>query len=69
MAIYMAFLIYIIGVIMIIEGIPWFLSPDKLKNWLSQLIETPEEILRVIGFGLMIFGLLLVYISKQMGLS
>ena len=54
---------------MIIEGIPWFLSPEKLKIWFSQLIEAPEEILRGIGFGLMIFGLIMVYIGKQMGLS
>jgi len=68
-SIIMGFFIYIIGVIMIIEGIPWFLSPEKLKIWFSQLIEAPEEVLRGIGFGLMIFGLLMVYIGKQMGLS
>jgi hypothetical protein len=65
----MAFLLYVIGVILIIEGVPWFLSPEKLKSWFSQLIEAPEETLRGIGFGMMIFGLLLVYMSKQMGLS
>jgi len=65
----MGFLLYIIGVVLIIEGIPWFLSPEKLKLWLSQLIETPEDILRGMGFGMMIIGLLLVYISKQMGQS
>jgi hypothetical protein len=65
----MDFILYITGVIMIIEGIPWFLSPERLKHWITQLIETPEEILRITGFGLMIFGLLLVYISKQMGVK
>jgi hypothetical protein len=63
----MTFLLYIIGVILIIEGVPWFLSPEKLKFWISQLIEAPEESLRSMGFGMMIFGLLLVYISKLMG--
>jgi hypothetical protein len=65
----MAFLLYIAGVILIIEGIPWFISPEKLKIWISQLIEAPDEALRGMGFGMMLFGLLLVYISKLLGLS
>jgi len=68
MAIPMGFLLYIIGVIMIVEGIPWFLTPEKLKIWLSQLIEMPEEALRFTGLGLMVFGLLMAYIGKNMGL-
>jgi hypothetical protein len=65
----MGFLLYVIGVIMIIEGAPWFLSPEKLKTWISQLIDTPDESLRGFGFGMMIIGLLLVYLSKHVGLS
>jgi hypothetical protein len=65
----MGFILYIIGLIMIIEGIPWFLSPEKYKYWIAQLLETPEESLRGIGFGMMIFGLLLSYLGKYMGIS
>jgi len=69
MVTHMGFILYIIGLIMIIEAIPWFLSPEKVKYWISQLIHTPDEILRGLGFGLMLFGLILAYIGKYMGIS
>jgi uncharacterized protein YjeT (DUF2065 family) len=51
----------ILGVVMIIEGIPWFLSPRGAKNTLHHLAKMPDRTLRTIGLALMALGLLAVY--------
>ena len=54
----------IIGVVMIVEGIPWFLSPGGYKRLLLQLLPLNDNRLRLMGLALMLAGLLLVYLSK-----
>jgi uncharacterized protein YjeT (DUF2065 family) len=51
----------ILGVVMVIEGIPWFLSPRGAKSTLQQLSRLPDRTLRMIGLALMALGLLAVY--------
>jgi uncharacterized protein YjeT (DUF2065 family) len=51
--------------VMIVEGIPYFIFPERVKPWLHKIIETPDAILRRIGLGLMAAGLLLVYIGRR----
>jgi uncharacterized protein YjeT (DUF2065 family) len=57
-------LIVILGVVLIVEGMPWFLSPRRTKRMLSELSQLNDNSLRVIGLGFMLFGLLLVYFVK-----
>lgn len=60
----MDFLLVVIGVVMIVEGIPWFLSPDGYKRLFLQLLPLDNAMLRLLGLGLMLSGLLLVYLVK-----
>jgi uncharacterized protein YjeT (DUF2065 family) len=50
--------------VMILEGLPYFGWPDKMKPWLKKLLEMPEGDLRKIGGVLMVVGLLLVYLGR-----
>jgi hypothetical protein len=59
----MEFLLTVIGVVMVVEGIPWFLSPQRVKSLLRQLMGTPDHILRILGFTLMALGLLVVFFA------
>ncbi len=59
----MKFLLCVIGVVLVFEGVPWFLSPQGLKKVLRQLISLPDGSLRMMGFCLMMTGLLLVYLA------
>jgi hypothetical protein len=52
--------------VMIVEGVPYFAFPDRMKPWLQKIIETPDGSLRRIGLGLMIAGLLLVYFGRRL---
>jgi len=61
----MRFFLCVIGMVMIVEGVPYFAFPDKMKPWLQKLMETPDGALRRLGFGLMVLGLLLVYLGLR----
>jgi uncharacterized protein YjeT (DUF2065 family) len=54
----------VIGVVMIVEGIPWFLSPGGYKRLLLQVLPLNDITLRLLGLALMLGGLLLVYLVK-----
>jgi uncharacterized protein YjeT (DUF2065 family) len=51
--------------VMIIEGLPYFVFPEKVKSWLLKLLEVPVNNLRKLGFVVMLIGFGLVYIGKR----
>jgi uncharacterized protein YjeT (DUF2065 family) len=60
----MEFLVVVIGVVMIVEGIPWFLAPGWYKRVLLQLLPVSDVSLRMLGLAFMLTGLLLVYLVR-----
>lgn len=58
------FLLVVLGVLMIVEGIPWFLSPTGCKRLLLQLLPVNGALLRLLGLAGMLGGLLLVYLGN-----
>jgi uncharacterized protein YjeT (DUF2065 family) len=58
-------LIIILGVVLIVEGIPWFLSPHGTKRMLGELFQMDDRTLRLVGLGLMLAGLFFVYLAKN----
>lgn len=61
----MNFFLCVIGMTMIIEGIPYFAFPEKIKLIVLKVIEMPDNALRTFGFLLMLAGLGLVYLGKK----
>ena len=61
----MRYFLSVIGMVMIIEGLPYFAFPDRMKPWLQKLLETPDGALRRLGLGLMVVGLVLVYVGRS----
>jgi uncharacterized protein YjeT (DUF2065 family) len=57
-------LLVIIGIVLIVEGIPWFMSPRGTKRMLSELFQMNDRGLRVLGLLFMVAGLALVYFGK-----
>jgi len=53
-----------IGLVFIMEGLPYFISPEKMKFFLSQIINLPENHLRTIGFASMVTGLGICYLAS-----
>lgn len=57
-------LIVVLGFVLIVEGLPWFLSPQRAKRVLAQLFALDERPLRILGLMFMLAGLALVYFVK-----
>jgi len=51
--------------VMIVEGLPYFAFPEKMKSWIEKVIEIPDGSLRKIGLILMLAGLFLIYLGKK----
>ena len=61
----MKFFLCVLGMVMVIEGVPYFAFPDKMKSWLERILEIPDSAMRKFGFVLMLAGLGLVYMGKS----
>jgi len=61
----MEFFLCVIGMVMIIEGLPYFGFPDRMKAVMRTILEIPDDSLRKLGFGLMVAGLVLVYLGNS----
>ena len=55
----------LVGLVLIVEGLPYFAFPDKMKKWMRLIQDVPESQLRVMGFISMCIGLLIAYIFRQ----
>lgn len=61
----MKFLFCVIGLVLIIEGLPYFAFPEKIKAYLMRLSEIPDRALRIMGLSAIITGLILVYFGRN----
>ena len=61
----MSFFLCVIGMVMIVEGLPYFAFPEKMKSVVNKLLQMPDGTLRKFGFVLMVAGLLFVYVGKR----
>ena len=61
----MEFFLCLLGMLMIVEGLPYFAFPERMKFWLQKIFEMPDEALRKFGFIIMSIGWFLVYLGKS----
>ena len=61
----MEYFLCVFGMVMVIEGLPYFAAPAKMKVWIQRLAELPDGTLRITGFVLMMAGLGLVYLGTR----
>ncbi len=61
----MKYFLCVMGMVMFIEGLPYFGFPARMKVMMQHILELPDETLRKLGFVLMVMGLLLVYLGRS----
>ncbi len=61
----MEFFLCVIGMVMVIEGIPYFAFPEKMKSVFRIAISQPDNALRIFGAILMVTGLTIVFLVKK----
>jgi len=62
----MNFLLCAIGLVLIIEGIPYFAFPEKMKQMLAKIPLIPTSAMRAFGMVAVGAGLILIYISRRL---
>lgn len=60
----MKLLLCLIGLILVVEGLPYFAFPDKMKKWMEMIQEVPDSQLRMLGFISMCIGVIIAYIFR-----
>lgn len=61
----MDYFLSVLGLVLIIEGIPYFTFPDKMKEVLSKVPDVPSASLRAFGIIAIIIGLALIFIARK----
>jgi len=53
-----------LALVLVIEGLMPFMNPRAYKNTMMQMLTFPEKSIRMIGFGSMIAGVLMLYLVR-----
>jgi uncharacterized protein YjeT (DUF2065 family) len=61
----MEFFLCVVGMVMIVEGLPYFVFPVKMKSLMKKILILPEGTLRKFGLVLMTLGLFLIFIGRR----
>jgi len=61
----MKLLILLIGLILVLEGLPYVAAPEGMRNWLKKLSEMEAGQLRSMGLVAMIIGLAICYVAQK----
>jgi hypothetical protein len=51
--------------VLIIEGLPYLVFPEKLKTYLIKITTLPDSSLRFMGISAVIAGLILLYFGRR----
>ena len=57
-------LLVAIALVLVFEGIIPFLAPEKFRQTLVQLVQMPDQVLRMIGLASMTLGIIFLYVLK-----
>ncbi len=57
-------LLVAIALVLVIEGVIPFLAPEKFRRALAQLVQMPDQVLRVVGLASMTLGIIVLYIIR-----
>jgi len=61
----MEFFLCVLGMVMVIEGLPYFGFPDKMKVFMEFVQEQDDSTLRLVGAFVMFMGLLILFLARH----
>ena len=61
----MKYFLCVLGMVFVIEGLPYFTFPGHLKTYLRRIAEVSDRTLRVLGAVAVAAGLILVYFGTS----
>jgi hypothetical protein len=63
----MKILFLLVGMVMVLEGIPYVAFPESMREWLRKISEMKAEHLRILGLLSMSAGLLVCWFVQRSG--
>jgi len=64
----MKLLVALLGLVLILEGLPYAAFPETMRNWLRQLLAAPPALLRILGIAAVLLGFFLCFVAQRTGL-
>jgi uncharacterized protein len=61
----MEFFLCVVGMVMIVEGLPYFGFPEEMKRFLQLIREQDDSTLRTMGGFLIAVGLLIIFAARR----
>jgi len=61
----MEYFLCVMGMVMVVEGLPYFAMPDKMKAFMSKLQEQDDSTLRIVGGTLVVIGVFIVFLARR----
>lgn len=61
----MDFFLCVMGMVMVVEGLPYFAFPEKMKAWVKKIETLQDHSLRKMGLVLMLLGVFFVYLGRS----
>ena len=61
----MKILTLLIGLVLILEGLPYVAAPEAMQGWLKKLSDTSPNVLRSMGLFAMALGLAIVFVVQK----
>ena len=62
----MDYFISVLGLALVLEGLPWFISPERLKSFLASLADMPVSRIRFVGIFSIVAGLMILCVARIM---
>jgi uncharacterized protein YjeT (DUF2065 family) len=62
----MEFFLCIVGMVLVLEGLPYFGFPDKMKALMAIIRRQDDATLRTMGGSLMLLGLIIIFLARTM---
>jgi uncharacterized protein len=63
----MKILFLLVGMVLILEGLPYVASPESMREWMKKISEMKPEYLRMLGLLSMSSGLMICWFVQRSG--
>lgn len=60
----MEFFLCVLGMVMVVEGLPYFAMPERMKEFMKLIQLQDDFVLRIFGAILIMCGLLILFIAR-----
>jgi uncharacterized protein len=61
----MEFFLCVLGMVLVIEGLPYFGFPESMKGFMRVVMEQDESTLRLVGAFVMFMGLVILFLARK----